>query len=67
MPYYNCTFVDDRGAYFKKVIFSESKSELVASFANADEKLLYARRNFFKNTNITKIFQKKIGYWYLPG
>jgi type IV pilus assembly protein PilC len=63
MPYYNCTFVNDRGGYTKKVIFSESKKELLNNFSDKDEKLLYARRNFFKNPNITKMFSRKLGYF----
>ncbi|MCK5057688.1 MAG: type II secretion system F family protein [Candidatus Aminicenantes bacterium] len=63
MPYYNCTFVNDRGGYSKKLIFSESKKELLNSFANADEKLLYIRRDFLKNPNIMKMFSRKLGYF----
>jgi len=63
MPYYNCTFVNDRGGYSKKLVFSESKKELLNSFANADEKLLYARRDFLKNPNIMKMFSRKLGYF----
>lgn len=63
MPYYNCTFVNDRGSYTKRVIFSESKKELLDSFASADEKLLSARRDFLKNPNITKMFSRKLGYF----
>ena len=60
MPYYNCTFVNDRGGYAKKLIFSESKKELLNSFANADEKLLYIRRDFLKLMIVTIIIQEKL-------
>ena len=63
MPYYNCTFVDDRGGYSKKLIFSESKKDLLDTFANADEKLLYVRRDFLKNPNLMKMFSRKLGYF----
>ncbi|MCI0470209.1 MAG: type II secretion system F family protein [Candidatus Aminicenantes bacterium] len=63
MPYYNCTFVNDSGAYNKRLIFAENKKELLNSLLNTDEKLLYARRDFFKNPNITKILSRKIGYF----
>lgn len=63
MPYYNCTFVNERGGYSRRVIFSESKKELLDAFANADEKLLSARRDFLKNPNLTKMFSRKLGYF----
>ncbi len=63
MPYYHCTFVTDSGKYVKKLLFAETRQELRENYSNADEKLLYIKRNFFKNTNITRIFARKLKYF----
>lgn len=63
MPYYTCTFVNDRGEYMKKELFSESKQDLLKSYSGADEKLLHVRRDLFKQTRIPSLFSRKIGYF----
>ncbi len=63
MPYYSCTFVNDRGEYSKKLLFSENKKELENSYTGADEKLLYIKRDFFKYTSIPRLFARRIGYF----
>jgi len=63
MPYYNCTFVSDSGQYSKKVIFSESKHELRKNFSDSEDKLLYVKRDFFRHTQLSRMFARKIGYF----
>ncbi|MCP4216547.1 MAG: type II secretion system F family protein [bacterium] len=63
MPYYNCTFLNDEGRYIKKTFFSENKKHLWEHYGNADEKLLYVKRNWFKSELSIKIFSGKIPYF----
>lgn len=62
MPYYKCTFVNDKGNFIDKTIFSDSKKELKNSFLNADEKLIYIKKIYFKELSFSKLFSRKIGY-----
>ena len=63
MPYYNCTFLDDEGRSVKKTLFADNKREVWKSYLNADEKLLYVKRNLWKEEFSLKILAKKIGYF----
>lgn len=63
MPYYNCTFLDDNGHYVKKTVFADNKQEVRRNYASTDEKLLYIRRNYLKDSSSIKVFAKKIGYF----
>ena len=63
MPYYNCTFLDDHGRYVKKTVFADNKQEVWRNYGSADEKLLYIRRNYLKDSSSIKVFAKKIGYF----
>ncbi len=63
MPYYNCTFLDDEGRSVKKTLFADNKKEVWKSYLNADEKLLYVKRNLWKEEFSLKLLAKKIGYF----
>lgn len=63
MPYYNCTFLDDEGRSVKKTLFADNKKEVWKTYLNADEKLLYVKRNLWKEEFSLKILAKKIGYF----
>lgn len=63
MPYYNCTFLDDSGRYIKKILFADNKNELRNNYLHSDEKLLYIKRNYMKDSSSVKVFAKKVGYF----
>jgi len=63
MPYYNCTFLDDDGRYIKKTLFADNKKEVWKSYLGSDEKLLYIKRNLWKEEFSIKLFAKKLGYF----
>ncbi len=63
MPYYNCTFLNDSGRYVKRTLFADNKTELRSNYKGADEKLLYVKRNFFKDSSSLKFYKKKIPYF----
>ncbi|MCP4156749.1 MAG: hypothetical protein GY757_54045, partial [bacterium] len=63
MPYYTCTFINDNGRNIKKTLFSDSKQQLREHYLNADEKLVYVKRDFLKETSGIKIFSTKIAYF----
>jgi type IV pilus assembly protein PilC len=63
MPYYNCTFLDDDGRYIKKTLFADNKKEVWKSYMGSDEKLLYIKRNLWKEEFSIKLFAKKLGYF----
>ncbi len=63
MPYYTCTFINDNGRNIKKTLFSDSKQQLREHYLNADEKLVYVKRDFLKETSGIKIFSAKIAYF----
>lgn len=62
MPYFKCTFVNEKGNFFEKTVFSENKTELKDNYQNADEKLLSVKKLYFHNLNPAKFFSKRIGY-----
>lgn len=63
MPYFNCTFLSDNGKYIKKTLFADNKQELRQSYTASDEKLLYIRRNYFKDSSSIKVLSGKISYF----
>ncbi len=63
MPYYNCTFLDDKGRYVKRTIFADNKEEVWRNNENADEKLITIRKSFLKDSSTFKIFARKISYF----
>ncbi len=63
MPYYNCTFLDDEGRYVKKTLFADNKKEVWKNYLGTDEKLLYIKRNLWKEEFSLKLFAKKLGYF----
>jgi len=63
MPYYNCTFLDDDGRYIKKTLFADNKKEVWKNYLGSDEKLLYIKRNLWKEEFSIKLFAKKLGYF----
>ena len=63
MPYFNCTFLSDNGKYIKKTIFADNKQELRQNYLSSEEKLLYVRRNYFKDSSSLKVFSGKISYF----
>lgn len=64
MPYYDCTFLTDSGGYTKKTIFADNKEELRNTFSGSDEKLLYIKRNLWKESFSLKFFsRRKISYF----
>jgi type IV pilus assembly protein PilC len=63
MPYYNCTFLSDSGKYVKKTIFADNKQELRQNYSSSEEKLLFVRRNYFKDSSSLKVLTGKIGYF----
>lgn len=63
MPYYNCTFLSDNGKYVKKTIFADNKQELRHNYSASDEKLLFVRRNYFKESSSLKFLSGKISYF----
>jgi len=62
MPYFKCTFVNEKGNFFDKTVFSENKTELKDNYRNADEKLLSIKKLYFYKLNLSKLFSKGIGY-----
>lgn len=62
MPYFKCTFVNERGHFNKRILFSESRNELKEAFKNADEKLFNIKKLYLHNVSLFKIFSKKIKY-----
>ena len=62
MPYYRCTFVDERGHYSSREHYAENKAEIRASLAGSDEKLIAIRNLWFKDFSLQKLFKRKIGY-----
>jgi type IV pilus assembly protein PilC len=62
MPYYRCTFVDEQGHYSDREHYAENKTELRASLAGVEEKLIGIRHLWFKDFSLKKLFKKKIGY-----
>lgn len=60
MPYYKCVFVNDKGEYNKRIIFSDSRGDLLQSFVNSEEKLLSARRTFYRDLSSINVFKKKV-------
>jgi type IV pilus assembly protein PilC len=62
MPYFKCTFVDDQGKYSSRVIFSDSKAEVLRNYQNADEKLLKVGKSY-SHLSLPKFFSRKISYF----
>lgn len=62
MPYFKCVFVNEKGNFLERIVFSEGKKELRESYQNADDKLLTVRKLYFHNLSLFKLFSKKIGY-----
>jgi type IV pilus assembly protein PilC len=62
MPYYRCTFVDEQGHYSDREHYAENLTELKASLAGIDEKLIGIRNLWFKDFSLQKLFNRKIGY-----
>jgi len=63
MPYFNCTFVDDRGSYSRRTIFADNKEEVRRMTSNTDEKLIKVRKVWFKDFSTARLFARKIGYF----
>lgn len=63
MPYFKCTFVDDKGKYSRRVLFADSKEELRNNYTNADEKLLKLRKAWIHDKSNIRFFSKKIKYF----
>lgn len=62
MPYFKCTFVNEKGNFIEKTVFSENKTELKNNYQNADEKLLSIKKLYLYNLNFSKLFSNQIGY-----
>jgi type IV pilus assembly protein PilC len=62
MPYYRCTFVDEQGHYSDREHYAENLTELKASLAGIDEKLIGIRNLWFKDFSLQKLFNRKISY-----
>jgi type IV pilus assembly protein PilC len=62
MPYYKCTFVDDQGKYSSRVIFADSKQDVLKNYQNADEKLLKVGKSY-SHLSLPKLFSRKISYF----
>lgn len=63
MPYFKCTFLDDSGKYSNKVVFADSKEEVLNNYQNADEKLLKVKKAFGKDTSNLRLISRKISYF----
>ncbi len=62
MPYYKCTFLNDQGDFHQRTLFADNKQELQNNYLNADEKLVYIKRGFFKGVSLNRLFARRIGY-----
>ncbi|MCK4836147.1 MAG: type II secretion system F family protein [Candidatus Aminicenantes bacterium] len=62
MSYFKCIFVNEKGNFTERIIFSDGKKELKDSYQNADDKLLTIRKLHFHKVSIFKFFSKKISY-----
>jgi type IV pilus assembly protein PilC len=60
MPYFKCTFVNEKGHFNQRILFGESRNELKESYKNADEKLFTIRKLYMHNASLSKLFSKKI-------
>lgn len=62
MPYFKCTFLSDQGDFRHRTLFADNKRELQDSYLNADEKLVYIKRDFFHGVSLSKLFARRVGY-----
>jgi len=62
MPYYRCTFVNEQGHYSSREHYADNKTELKASLAGIDEKLIAIRSLWAKDFSLQRLFKRKIGY-----
>jgi type IV pilus assembly protein PilC len=62
MPYFKCTFVNEKGHFNRRILFSEGRNELREAYKNADEKLFNIKKMYMYNVSLFKVFSKKIKY-----
>ena len=62
MPYFKCTFVNEKGHFNRRILFGESRNELKEAYKNADEKLFTIKKLYMHNARLFKLFSKKIKY-----
>jgi type IV pilus assembly protein PilC len=60
MPYFKCTFVNEKGHFNQRILFGESRNELKEAYKNADEKLFTIKKLYMHNASLSKLFSKKI-------
>lgn len=62
MPFYNCKFIDDKGNFLKKTIFSENREEIKRIYSGSNEKIISIKRNFIKGITYIELFSSSISY-----
>ncbi len=60
MPYYKCKLIDERGKYFIKREFAESKDFLINKYEDSDKKLVSIKRAILSDFSKIELFKTKI-------